>query len=435
MRGVFLLAFFGVFLFYGLFAPFALGLGYVWVDLLTPQRLAFSLIRGTPVSMVMAAATIGMYLLADRKYPPKPSILHLLLIVFAIWITMTTTWAVLPERAWIKWDWAFKSLVFAAFIPFLFRTRIQIEAFLWVFILCVFGFSSAVAAKTLVGSGGYGIGPLIEQNHGLSESSTVTLIATMLIPILLHFRKNSLIFKPGLTTDILIFGIILAAVLTTMGTAARTGLIALAALAGLLITLQKHRIAYFVSIGVTSVLIFILAPQDWQQRMLTIADYQADSSASFRIGVWKWTYDYARENPLGGGFDVYQINTIRIELKDTGQDELVYDEWSRTIEKEAKAFHSIYFEVLGEHGFVGLGIFLAIVTLAMLHLLKIRTTANRERAPPWVASLSTAMMVSIGVFLAGGAFVGIAFQPYLYYMIAITIALKNNVRRQNIATR
>ncbi len=430
MRGIFLLAFFGVFLFYGLFAPFALGLGYIWVDLLTPQRLAFNLIRGTPVSLVMAASTVGMYLLADRKYPPKLTFLHVLLLVWAGWITLTTTWAVVQDAAWVKWDWAFKSIIFASFMPFIFRSRIQIEAFFWIFIFSVFGFNVSVAMKTLIGDGGYGIGPLIRQNHGLSESSTIALVSTMLIPIALHFRVHSLIFKQGRVTDAIVLGTIASSIIAVVGTEARTGLIALAVLAALFIALQKHRIAYFVSISVTCVMLFLVTPPAWQERMMTIVNYQADSSASARIAVWTWTYNYARDNPLGGGFDVYQINTIILELKDIGERELIFDERSRFVEKEAKAFHSIYFEVLGEHGFVGLAIFLTIVTLMLLNLLSIRTKSRTDDWPPWVHSLATAMIMAVGVFMTGGAFVGIAFQPFIYYMVAMTIALRSLAWRQ-----
>jgi hypothetical protein len=40
-----------------------------------------------------------------------------------------------------------------------------------------------------------------------------------------------------------------------------------------------------------------------------------------------------------------------------------------------------------------------------------------------VSGLANAMLTSIVVILAGGSFVGIAYQPYMFYMLSLTVAL------------
>jgi O-antigen ligase len=88
-----------------------------------------------------------------------------------------------------------------------------------------------------------------------------------------------------------------------------------------------------------------------------------------------------------------------------------------------RAFHSIYFELLGEQGYPGLAMFLATIGIAMFRLGR---SAERARGNPelhWVAGLSEALQNGLAVFLASGAFVGIAFQPMCWYFVALSISV------------
>src|SRR5258705_9798723 len=136
MRSLYLLLVYIALLGIGASAPFVLTLGYVWLDIFRPQSVAYSLLnRGVPIAMIMGAAALGAYFVFDRRSPPRVSAVTLLSLMLAVWVTLTCLWAEVPEQAWIKWDWAFKTIVFSAFIPFVIRSRIQIEAFLLVFLL------------------------------------------------------------------------------------------------------------------------------------------------------------------------------------------------------------------------------------------------------------------------------------------------------------
>ena len=120
------LAFVG-FLAFGLVAPFFLTLGYVWVDIFYPQFVGAGLLSSVPVAFIMGAAAVGAYFLADRRAPPRLGVSLALYLLLAAWITLTSSWAVVPEPAWGKWDVSFKTLLFSAFIPYAVRSRVQIE--------------------------------------------------------------------------------------------------------------------------------------------------------------------------------------------------------------------------------------------------------------------------------------------------------------------
>src|SRR5581483_1696707 len=88
-----ILAFLGL----GVTAPFILTLGYVWTDTFYPQWLSFGMFQAAPLSALMGISAIGGYLLLDRRSPPRPTLTLVLIIAFAGWITLTCTWAAVPD--------------------------------------------------------------------------------------------------------------------------------------------------------------------------------------------------------------------------------------------------------------------------------------------------------------------------------------------------
>ena len=88
-----------------------------------------------------------------------------------------------------------------------------------------------------------------------------------------------------------------------------------------------------------------------------------------------------------------------------------------------RAFHSIYFEMLGEHGYPGLAMFLLIAGITLFKLRRIAKRAAAHAEMEWVTSLSNALQSGLVVFLACGAFVGIGFQPMFWDFVAMSISL------------
>src|SRR5882724_9553001 len=158
MRSLLILIVFVSFFVTGLISPFVMALGYIWVDLFVPQQVAFSaIIQALPVAFMTGCASIAGYLLFDRKAPPKVDALMVMLIIWPIWITLTTTWAVAPEPAWATWNASVKSVAFCAFLPFLIRSRIQIEAVVLMIVFSMSGNWLSAAVKVLISGGGYGL--------------------------------------------------------------------------------------------------------------------------------------------------------------------------------------------------------------------------------------------------------------------------------------
>ena len=163
-------------------------------------------------------------------------------------------------------------------------------------------------------------------------------------------------------------------------------------------------------------------PDSFTGRMSTIQGYESDQSAGTRLAVWGWTWDYARQNPLGGGFGAYRSNRIEVrtvQTRDVGGVQIVT---ARTEADQGRAYHSSYFEMLGEQGFPGLILFLLIhgIGLARMEILRRRYRGAGD-GEEWISPLATALQHFQIIYLVGSVFVGIAYQPFPWLVIGIQI--------------
>lgn len=426
MQSLFLSAVFFTLIFTGFSAAFTAALGFVWVDVVKPQQLAWAIITDWPLSLIAAVAMIAQYTLKDRKFPPKFSGILALIAVFTIWVTLTTMMSIIPERPWGKWDWVYKVLLFALFIPFVFRSRVQIESFILVFVFSAATIFFSAGVKTLLGGGGYGTLAIMGGgNTGLAEGSTLAVVSVMLIPLIVFLMRHTLVFPRNWMTYGLFSGIILTALATVVGTGARTGIIAVAVLAGLSMLESKKKL-WWIAAAALAGIVFLnidLSQTRWGARMSTIETYNKDSSALGRLKVWEWTAKYTADHPLGGGFDSFLLNRIANVTEDGT---VQYYPEGRLV---GKAFHSVYFEVLGEQGFPGFAMYFAMILIALFKLRKLKKKWRNHPDMEWVVSLADALISAMLIFLAGGAFVGIAYQPFIFYMLGLTVAIDQYVIR------
>jgi hypothetical protein len=84
--------------------------------------------------------------------------------------------------------------------------------------------------------------------------------------------------------------------------------------------------------------------------------------------------------------------------------------------------------VLGEQGYLGLGIYLVIIGISFYNLQRAAWRIKKGSQDQWVRDLAYALQVSLATLLVCGSFIGIAFQPMLYYLFAISACLWLHVR-------
>jgi probable O-glycosylation ligase (exosortase A-associated) len=421
LRDLYIALIYAAFFVIGPTAPFVLTLGYLWADTFYPQYVS-PLVGEIPTSLVMAIAAVVAYVTLDRRSPPRFTFHNALTLIFAGWCTLSIVWAELPDDAWVKWDWAFKVMIFAAFLPLVLRSRVQIEAFLQVFLFAASVHMLAPGIKTILSGSGYGrqLGVLIvNAGAGLTESSYLSAASIAFIPIILYLRKHSILVPKSRLWNYGCLALVVVAVFAAISTYARTALVGFAVV-GVFLWLQSRQKVLFavcaIGLGVGAL---AMTSDTWNQRIDTTADYDTEGSALGRILVWEWTLNYVSEHPLGGGFQSFLIDRIEFPAVNGQAPAVVY----------GKAFHNIFIEVLGEQGFPGLAMY---VTLLLLSLGYMWSVMRRTRGKPyllWVHDLAGTLMTSLLTIMACGCFIGIAYQAMVWYLITLPVCLSGYLHR------
>lgn len=416
--------------------PFLFTLIYAYVDIVSPQRLSYFLLNSIPLSLILFVLAFLGFMISDDKKNVRIAPRWVLLVLLLAYCGYTTTVAAEPVAALEKWGWVWKALVFAAFLPLTLHTKLRLEALALTMVLCASALIVTGGIKTAAGGGGYGsLVILIDDNSGLFEGSIISCVAVTIIPIILWLAKHGTIFKPDWKVRIYAAALIFACLLIPVGTQARTGVVCIGVLGILLLRYTKNRILYLGAAALVGLAAIPFLPSSFTERTDTIKNYKADESASTRIAVWAWTWEYVKEHPMGGGFDVYRQNRIRYDIVQTDNPDQPAPADMPAVSEvvdQGRAFHSSYFEMLGEQGFPGLIIWL-IIQLGGVWRMEVISRLYRKRSRPdeaWVAPMATALQNSQIIYLVGSLFVGIAFQAYFFMLIALQIGFDTYLTRR-----
>jgi O-antigen ligase len=198
----------------------------------------------------------------------------------------------------------------------------------------------------------------------------------------------------------------------------------------------RRRGLYIALIALAAVAATPLLPQSFQARMGLIQGYEQDTSASSRIAVWKWTLELVKDHPTGGGFGAYHVNRLQVETVAAQTEGGVLTVTRQQMVDEGRAWHSAYFEMLGEQGWPGLFLFLLLHGIGLFQMERIRRRYRHEAGDKaWVAPLATALQHFQIIYLVGALFVAIAFTPFVLLMLGVQIGLDVLLRRQEKAER
>ncbi|MCA0903299.1 putative O-glycosylation ligase, exosortase A system-associated [Qipengyuania aquimaris] len=430
-----ILAFLVVLVVLGLRRPFIWVLAYLYVDIVVPQQVGYVFLPDLKVSLITFILAFVGWAMFDNKKGSKFTARQGLLLALLIWCAFTTSIADFPESAASKWAWVWKSMLFALFLPLVLRTKLRLEAAVYVCVLSLATILISGGIKTLLGGGGYGVlVTLSKSNSGIYEGSTLSTISIASIPLVWWLARHGKIL-PGGTRAALLFAVALtaASLLVPIGTQTRTGLLCIAFLAVLMMRTVKYRFVYAAAAAALALLSLPFLPQSYQERMSTIVDHQSDQSASTRVEVWKWTIDYVAQNPLGGGFDSFLGNSFTYETVEKVREGNVTSTERREVSESGRAFHSAYFEVLGEQGIPGfvLWVLLHATGLIAMERLRRRGLASDDLdMQRWGALANSLQQVQL-VYLLGALFVGIAYQPFILMVLALQIGLATVIKNDD----
>ena len=404
MRGILLIA--ATLFFYmpvSLTARAAGLLCWEWFSLMSPHRQVYGFAAGQPFGLAIGLATLLGWLFSAERKRLTPDALPWVLLVWFLWMTATTVVAPVPAVAWVYWNRVMRALVpiFLAFV--LLTNRVRIHGMVWVLVISLGFYSIKGGGYMLLGHSGVIFGP---PDTEIFDNNQLALAVVMQLPLVYYLWKHTgrAWLRLGLALAIPL------EILMVFGSHSRGGVIALSVLLGAFWLRTDRKIVY----GLIGVAIIVgtlaMLPDAFWQRMNTLNNLQADNSFQGRVQAWQVALDCARDYfPFGAGF--YTPQQVQI--------------WDHYMPGETfHAAHSIYFQILGEHGYIGLAIYLLVLLLPLYNasLVVWRTRKNPDLA--WAHDLAEMIRVGLLAFYVGGAALSVAYWDGYLVLLALTSTLR-----------
>ena len=374
-----------------------------WISYMNPHRMAYGFAYDFPFAYIIAITTlVGMMFSKEAKRIPwTRETITLLILIF--WMLVTTLNAFQPADAWQQMEKVIKIQLMTFVTLMLITKRDRIDAFVWVIVLSLGFYGVKGGIFTAMGGGVSRVqGPVGTFIGGNNE---IALALLMVLPLMRYLQLQASRFwvKHGLSIAMLL------TVLAIVGSQSRGALVG-AVMVGLVFWLKSRKKFFTALLIVLSVgLVAAIMPAEWYERMLTIKTYEADRSALGRLNSWGMAFNLAKSRVTGGGFDSFSENVFKAYAPDPND---VHDA------------HSIYFEMMGEHGFIGLGIFLVLGVFTWLTASKVIRETRNAPDRKWLADLAAMVQVSLVGYATAGAFLGLSYFDLYYHLICIVVLLK-----------
>lgn len=426
MRDYFFLAILPFMLYLMAQRPFiALGM-WIWTAMFFPNAWLYGFAAVFRYNLLFTGVTILAYLLLKNKPKVIFGKIGGFVLLFFVWTTLSTMMGNgLPEVTWEIWSRFSKVILLFIFVVLIIDKKLHIDFFLWCVVLSI-GFYGSLEALKYIASGG---GHMIEgfQGHVLGDRNELALAFVIILPICTYllgeYGKQSRLIHLGL------LGVMGLLVVAIVGTQSRGGFLAMIGLGGYFFMKSDRKFLLLILIGVMVGVMSGLVSEEWTSRMNTINDAGGDASFMGRVVAWKLNFIMATQHPIfGGGFKSieYYPNWLMLS-RDFFSFPMFYTGDALPDPNAGHAAHSVYFQVMGEHGFVGLAIYLSIILSAFGVT---RGVAKRARLHPetaWIAKLATTMQLCIFAFCLGGAALSFAYFELLFAVCAIILVLDKRI--------
>ncbi len=374
-----------------------------WLGFMNPHRLAWGFSTSLPFAMIVAMVTlVAMFMSREPKKLPWTRE-AVVMLVFLGWMLITSSVAMFPDEAWPQFEKVAK-IFFMIFIAMMLINNRERLHWLVVTIALSIGFYGVKGGIFTVMTGGAHhvrgpAGTFIDGNNEIGLALVIT------IPLLYYVSQQ-------MTRPYLRYGLIAAMVLcalAALGTQSRGAMLALSGMSGFLWLKSRNKLGIGLLLVLAVLVLLPLMPDEWYQRMSTIKSYDEDASALGRINAWTMAFNLAKDRITGGGFETFQYAAFLLYAP-VGWD--VHDA------------HSIYFEVLGEHGFPGLAIFLALGAMTWFSAAKVARYAQTDPELKWLRELMAMVQVALMGYLMAGTFLGMAYFDYYYNLVLIVVVAR-----------
>lgn len=371
-----------------------------WLAYMNPHRLAWGFAYDFPFAMIVGAVTITAFIFSKEKKAMVWTRETVVLLFLIGWMLITTVFAFYPELAWLQWDKVWKIHVMIFLTLLLITDRQKLHWLIWVIVLSLAFYGVKGGIFTILNGGVYRV-----QGPGgtfIAGNNEIALALVMTIPLIryLHLQETRKWLKLGLASAMVLTGV------AAIGSQSRGGLVAIVVMGLFLWLKSRNKIVTGFFMAVAVVIMSSVMPQEWYDRMSTIQTYQSDASAQGRINAWHTAFNVAKDRITGGGYEMFRPATFR---------QYAPIPWN------VHDVHSIYFEIMGEQGFIGFALFMLLGVMTWLRAQQIIRRCKMDPDKKWAADLAAMFQVSLLGYAAGGAFLGMAYFDLPYHMMIILV--------------
>jgi putative inorganic carbon (HCO3(-)) transporter len=371
-----------------------------WLGYMNPHRLAWGFAYDFPFAMIVGVVTITAFMFSKEKKEMVWTRETIVLLIFVGWMLFTTFFAFYPDSAWFQWDKVWKIQLMIFLTALIITDRHKLHWLIWVIALS-FGFYGVKGGIfTIVNGGIYRV-----QGPGgtfIAGNNEIALAMVMAIPLIryLHLQETRKWIKIGLASAMVLTGV------AVVGSQSRGGLVAIVAMGVFLWLKSRNKIVTALYMAVAVGIMASVMPQEWYDRMGTIETYQEDKSALGRINAWHTAFNVAKDRVTGGGFEMWRPPVFR---------QYAPERWN------VRDVHSIYFEIMGEQGFIGFGLFMLLGAMAWIRAQQVINRCKKEPDNKWASDLAAMIQVSLVGYAAGGTFLGMGYFDLPYHLMIILV--------------
>jgi len=382
---------------------------WTWLSLMSPHRLAWSFAYDAPLAAIAAGVTLIGLLTTKERQSPFQGAPVVFFTAFVLWITVSWLLGVSTAGDYEDWSKVMKIDLMIFVTLTLLRNKYQIMAFASVIAASLAFFGTKGGIFTILNGGNYRVwgppGSFIEDNNELA------LALIMVIPLLhfLQMQVTSRAARHGLSL------VIVLCAASALGSYSRGGLLAIGAMGAMFWWRSRHKAPMAILIAIVLLAVLPIMPEDWWDRMRSISDYGSDSSAQARLYSWRVAREVATHYFSGAGMS-YQHPAL-FSMFGTGPDSVI-------------AAHSIYFQILGNHGFVGLFLFISVWIATFHSAAWLRKHARSRPEGKWAADLGSMVQVSLVGYAVGGAFLSLSYFDLPYDMMVLVVLARAWVERR-----
>lgn len=414
MRDVLITTFIALALPLMMYRPAWGALGWVWFGIMNPHRLTWGFAANLPFAVAIGVVTVVGALFSKEPKQLKGGAATAVLITFVLYMIFTTFFALVPDRAWPMLERTIKIQIGTLLVLTILYRKEHVIALIWMIAGSIGFYAVKGGLFTIATLGQYRVwGP---GESFINDNNAFALATVMSIPLWVYLYTQ---YKSSKLVRLGILAAIGLSAVSAAGSHSRGAVVAIVAMA--LFLWLKSRMKVFTGALILTAAIGLVTfmPETWENRVATITDPRADESANSRLETWKTLWNLAIDRPfVGGGFETYTRSIFATYNPSYGG---------------THAAHSIYFQVLGEHGFLAFGLFLLFWALVWRMCGQVAALTRERPDENWAYWLAQMVKVSMVAYFVGGAFLNLAYWDVPYYLFVAIAVTRHALKQSRIA--